>query len=68
MTTQAEAPTLVTITEAAAAKAKALLEAAGAPIIEGPVTREGGRSLSSASGTSLYTRDPDNNLLELIVY
>ena len=49
-------------------EARALLEAAGAPIIEGPVRREGGRSLSSASGTSLYTRDPDNNLLELIIY
>jgi catechol 2,3-dioxygenase-like lactoylglutathione lyase family enzyme len=49
-------------------EARALLEAAGARIIEGPVPREGGRALGSANGTSLYTRDPDNNLLELIVY
>lgn len=49
-------------------EARALLEAAGAPIIEGPVRREGGRALSSANGTSLYTRDPDDNLLELIIY
>jgi catechol 2,3-dioxygenase-like lactoylglutathione lyase family enzyme len=49
-------------------EARALLDAAGAKIIEGPVQREGGRALSSANGTSLYTRDPDNNLLELIVY
>jgi catechol 2,3-dioxygenase-like lactoylglutathione lyase family enzyme len=49
-------------------EARALLQAAGAEIIEGPVPREGGRALSSANGTSLYTRDPDHNLLELIVY
>jgi catechol 2,3-dioxygenase-like lactoylglutathione lyase family enzyme len=49
-------------------EARALLDAAGAEIIEGPVPREGGRALGSANGTSLYTRDPDNNLLELIVY
>jgi catechol 2,3-dioxygenase-like lactoylglutathione lyase family enzyme len=48
--------------------AKALLDAAGAEVIEGPVPREGGRKLSSTTGTSLYTRDPDGNLLELIVY
>ena len=48
--------------------AKALLDAAGAEIIEGPVSREGGRTLSTVNGTSLYTRDPDGNLLELMVY
>jgi catechol 2,3-dioxygenase-like lactoylglutathione lyase family enzyme len=41
-----------------------LLARAGAPIIEGPVERAGGRG----PGMSLYTRDPDGNLLEFIVY
>ncbi len=49
-------------------EAQALLDSAGAEVIAGPVQREGGRALSSAMGTSLYTRDPDGNLLELIVY
>lgn len=40
------------------------LTRACAEIVEGPVAREGGR----ASGQSLYTRDPDSNLLEFIVY
>jgi catechol 2,3-dioxygenase-like lactoylglutathione lyase family enzyme len=47
---------------------RAMLDAAGAEIIEGPVRRDGGRSLGRASGTSTYTRDPDRNLLEFIVY
>jgi catechol 2,3-dioxygenase-like lactoylglutathione lyase family enzyme len=42
-----------------------LLDAAGAEVIEGPVERQGGRQ---ATGTSVYTRDPDGNLLEFIVY
>jgi catechol 2,3-dioxygenase-like lactoylglutathione lyase family enzyme len=49
-------------------EAWAMLEAAGAEVIEGPVPREGGRALSSVTGTSLYTRDPDGNLLEFMVY
>ncbi|MEN8182951.1 MAG: hypothetical protein ABFS46_10500 [Myxococcota bacterium] len=44
------------------------LEAAGAEIVEGPVERIGGRDGGRAKGTSLYTRDPDGNLLEFIVY
>jgi catechol 2,3-dioxygenase-like lactoylglutathione lyase family enzyme len=40
------------------------LAAAGAGVIEGPVSREGGRG----TGTSTYIRDPDNNLLEFIIY
>ena len=35
---------------------------------EGPVERVGGRDAGRAKGTSLYTRDPDRNLLEFIVY
>lgn len=44
------------------------LEEAGAPIEVGPVPREGGRGGGRQVGTSHYTRDPDNNLLEFIVY
>ncbi len=41
------------------------LEAQGIALIEGPVERKGGRR---CSGTSVYIRDPDQNLLEFIVY
>jgi catechol 2,3-dioxygenase-like lactoylglutathione lyase family enzyme len=44
---------------------RALLEHAGVPVIEGPVERQGGRQ---ATGTSVYVRDPDGNLLEFISY
>lgn len=44
------------------------LQAAGALIEEGPVERAGGRHGGRARGMSLYTRDPDDNLLEFIVY
>ncbi|MSQ41788.1 MAG: VOC family virulence protein [Dehalococcoidia bacterium] len=44
------------------------LAAAGAVIEQGPVPREGGRGGGHARGTSIYTRDPDRNLLEFIVY
>jgi catechol 2,3-dioxygenase-like lactoylglutathione lyase family enzyme len=42
-----------------------LLEAAGAAVIEGPVSREGGRR---ATASSVYVRDPDGNLLEFMIY
>lgn len=45
-----------------------LLAAAEAPIIEGPVARIGGASEGSATGMSRYTRDPEGNLLEFIIY
>ncbi len=41
---------------------------AGAEVIEGPVERRGGRDGGTVMGTSHYTRDPDGNLLEFIVY
>ena len=41
------------------------LEDAGAEIIEGPVEREGGRQ---AMASSVYVRDPDENLLEFMIY
>jgi catechol 2,3-dioxygenase-like lactoylglutathione lyase family enzyme len=49
-------------------EAAAWLKAAEVEVIEGPVQREGGRALGTAVGTSLYTRDPDGNLLEFMVY
>jgi len=44
------------------------LKRAGASIEEGPVERVGGRDAGRAKGMSIYTRDPDQNLLEFIVY
>ena len=41
------------------------LAAMGAEIEEGPVARDGARR---AEGTSVYTRDPDGNLVELMTY
>ncbi len=45
-----------------------MLDGAGAEVIIGPVERTGGRDGGTASGTSHYIRDPDDNLLEFIVY
>jgi catechol 2,3-dioxygenase-like lactoylglutathione lyase family enzyme len=41
------------------------LDAAGAVVEEGPVERQGGRK---AKASSVYTRDPDGNLLEFMSY
>jgi catechol 2,3-dioxygenase-like lactoylglutathione lyase family enzyme len=41
------------------------LAAAGAEVEEGPVDRSGGRQ---RTGTSVYVRDPDGNLLEFLNY
>lgn len=41
------------------------LREVGAEIVEGPVDREGGRRRAA---TSTYVRDPDDNLLEFMVY
>ncbi len=46
----------------------ARLAEVGAPIEVGPVPRQGGRDGGRAVGTSVYTRDPDQNLLEFMVY
>ena len=40
----------------------------GVEAIEGPVPRIGGRDAGTAQGISVYTRDPDDNLLEFISY
>ncbi len=45
-----------------------VLDAAGAPVIEGPVPRVGGKDTGSTTGTSRYVRDPDGNLVEFIIY
>lgn len=45
-----------------------LLKTLDAAIEEGPVERKGGRANGDDIGTSVYTRDPDANLLEFIVY
>jgi catechol 2,3-dioxygenase-like lactoylglutathione lyase family enzyme len=47
---------------------QALLDQAGAHLIEGPVERMGGRDNGRAKGTSFYLRDPDSNLLEFMIY
>jgi catechol 2,3-dioxygenase-like lactoylglutathione lyase family enzyme len=44
---------------------KAMLNRAGAKVIEGPVERQGGRK---KAGSSVYVRDPDGNLLEFMIY
>jgi catechol 2,3-dioxygenase-like lactoylglutathione lyase family enzyme len=48
-----------------AASLKTMLERANAKIETGPVDRAGGRQ---KTGSSVYTRDPDGNLLEFMIY
>jgi catechol 2,3-dioxygenase-like lactoylglutathione lyase family enzyme len=48
-----------------AGELQALLTKANAKVFEGPVPRSGGRK---KTGSSVYVRDPDNNLLEFIIY
>lgn len=43
----------------------ATLDRAGAKVVEGPVDRPGGRR---KTGSSVYVRDPDGNLLEFMIY
>jgi catechol 2,3-dioxygenase-like lactoylglutathione lyase family enzyme len=44
---------------------KAMLDRAGVKAIEGPVQRQGGQK---RTGSSMYVRDPDGNLLEFMIY
>jgi catechol 2,3-dioxygenase-like lactoylglutathione lyase family enzyme len=44
---------------------RALIEKVGAAVETGPVNRQGGRQ---TTGSSTYIRDPDQNLLEFIIY
>jgi catechol 2,3-dioxygenase-like lactoylglutathione lyase family enzyme len=48
-----------------AASLKAMLERVGARIEVGPADRPGGRQ---KTGSSVYIRDPDGNLLEFMIY
>ena len=45
-------------------EAQNFLERAGVPVLHEPVARSG----ALGPGTSLYVRDPDGNLIELITY
>jgi catechol 2,3-dioxygenase-like lactoylglutathione lyase family enzyme len=45
-------------------QAQDFLKQAGVTVLDGPVARSG----ALGPGTSLYVRDPDNNLIELITY
>lgn len=47
---------------------EAMLTEARVEVIEGPVERVGGKETGSAVGISRYCRDPENNLLEFIIY
>ena len=48
--------------------AEALLRAAGCEIAFGPVDQRGGADGGQRLGSSIYTRDPDGNLLEFMTY
>lgn len=45
-------------------EAQDFLKQAGVAVVDGPVARSG----ALGPGTSLYVRDPDNNLIELMTY
>ena len=49
-------------------EAKALIEGAGAEIAYGPFDQPGGGDRGRRLGTSVYTRDPDGNLIEFMTY
>ena len=45
-----------------------MLNDAELEVIQGPVPRSGGRGRGTAPSLSLYCRDPDENLLEFMIY
>jgi hypothetical protein len=45
-----------------------MLQEAGVTIIQGPVPRAGGRRRGTMPSLSFYARDPDDNLLEWMIY
>ena len=47
---------------------RAMLLNAGAKVETGPVKRQGGRQGGKLTGSSVYVRDPDGNLLEFMIY
>ena len=54
--------------EGGLASLRTMLEDAGVPVVHGPVDRIGGADAGTASGVSVYVRDPDDNLVEFISY
>ena len=54
--------------DGAAEDCQAWLEAAGVEIIRGPGPRKGAREFGQLPAVSLYARDPDDNLLEWMIY
>jgi catechol 2,3-dioxygenase-like lactoylglutathione lyase family enzyme len=46
----------------------ALIEKAGAKVAYGPFDQPGGAERGQRLGTSVYTRDPDGNLIEFMTY
>ena len=54
--------------EGTAGSLQALLARAKAKIEVGPAPRQGGRKGGSLTGSSVYVRDPDGNLLEFMIY
>lgn len=50
------------------AEAEAWLREVGAEIAYGPVEQRGGADAGMRRGVSIYTRDPDGNLLEFMTY
>jgi catechol 2,3-dioxygenase-like lactoylglutathione lyase family enzyme len=49
-------------------EAQAWLEATGAPLEAGPYRQPGGAGGGVRMGVSVYTRDPDGNLIEFMTY
>ena len=47
---------------------KKMLDDAGVSVIRGPVPRSGGRGRGTIPSLSFYARDPDDNLLEWMIY
>lgn len=47
---------------------QAMLTEARVSVIRGPVARPGGRGRGTVPSLSFYARDPDNNLLEWMIY
>ena len=45
-----------------------LIEKAGATVAYGPIDQPGGADRGRRLGTSVYTRDPDGNLVEFMTY
>lgn len=47
---------------------QALFESVGTEVVRGPMPMRGGARAGAGRGTSIYTRDPEQNLVEFIVY